>query len=182
MGKRSRKRGVPERAVEVSPSGTTRAERDAARRRRAQALAQAESSGRQPRRRPGKTSFEDRPPAPWGSFPLVELCVLAGIILLVAGFLVRGQRGPVMVVCGLALGSLAGLELSIREHFSGFRSHTTLLAGAVACAALAATFFLTKGSSVRVIVPIVGGVVFLIAFWLFRQAFAKRAGGVGFRR
>ena len=29
---------------------------------------------------------------------------------------------------------------------------------------------------------VVGGVAFLAAFWLFRQAFARRTGGVGFRR
>ena len=35
-----------------------------------------------------------------------------------------------LIGTGLALGSLAGLELSIREHFAGYRSHTLLLAGA----------------------------------------------------
>ena len=36
-----------------------------------------------------------------------------------------------MIGTGLVLGSLAGLELSAREHFAGYRSHTLLLAGAV---------------------------------------------------
>ncbi|MDT7713823.1 MAG: hypothetical protein QOG46_2730 [Pseudonocardiales bacterium] len=74
MGKRSRKRGVPERSgAGVSASATTRAERDEARRRRAQAMERGdEPSPRASRRRAaGKTSFEDRPPAPWGNFPLV---------------------------------------------------------------------------------------------------------------
>jgi hypothetical protein len=35
-----------------------------------------------------------------------------------------------MVVTGLAIGSVAGLEISIAEHFAGYRSHTLLLAGA----------------------------------------------------
>src|ERR687884_2289937 len=104
MGKRSRKRGD----IEASP--TTRAERDAARRRRAEALARREAHGRTGARRPrpGRTSFEDRPPAPWGNFPLVELCVLLGIVLMVAGFVVRGERGATMIVGGMALASLAG--------------------------------------------------------------------------
>src|SRR4051812_23338890 len=127
MGKRSRQRGG---GADVAASPTTRGERDAARRRRSEALAQQSAEGRPARRRrPGRTSFEDRPPAPWGSFPLVELSVLVGIVLLVAGFIVRGERGATMVIGGMALASLAGLELSIREHVAGFRAHPTLLAG-----------------------------------------------------
>jgi hypothetical protein len=76
---------------------------------------------------------DERPPAPWGSLPLVELAVLAALIMLVAGF-AAGERAIVFV--GLALGSFAGLELSVREHFSGYRSHTLLLSGGVAIAVL----------------------------------------------
>src|SRR4051794_12730642 len=177
MGKRSRKRGG-ETGVAASP--TTRAERDAARQRRAEALAKSETAGRPARRRrAGRTSFEDRPPAPWGSFPLVELCVLLGIILLIAGFIVRGERGATMVIGGMALASLAGLELSIREHFAGFRSHTTLLAGAAGFAALALTYWLSRD---RVLMLLVAAAVFLGAFLVFRQVFVRRSGGVGFRR
>src|SRR3954451_15851985 len=113
MGKRSRKRG------DVEASLTTRAERDAARARRAEAArVSRERGGGRPR--PGRTSIDDRPPAPWGSFPLVELVVLLALILIVGGFIVRGERGGTMVIGGLALGSLAGIELSVREHFGGF--------------------------------------------------------------
>src|SRR6476469_6902499 len=73
---------------------------------------------------------QERPPAPWGSFPLVEIIVLVALVMLVVGFFVGGTRGPALLGTGLALGSLAGLELSIREHFGGYRSHTLLLAGA----------------------------------------------------
>src|SRR4051812_12182265 len=178
MGKRSRKRGG---GVEVAVSPTTRAERDAARRRRAEALARREAEGRPaPRRRPGRTSFEDRPPAPWGSFPLVELCVLVGIILMVAGFIVRGQRGTTMVIGGMALASLGGLELSIREHFAGFRSHSTLLAGAVALASIAAAYFVSDKD--RVVMVSVAAIAFAGAFLLFRRVFVHRSGGVAFRR
>jgi hypothetical protein len=187
MGKRSRKRGVPERSgAGVSASATTRAERDEARRRRAQAMERGdEPSPRASRRRAaGKTSFEDRPPAPWGNFPLVEIVVLIALVLLVASFFVGSDRRGPMLLGGLALGSLAGLELSIREHFGGFRSHSSLLAGAVAAAAITATYFVTKGGGAGIaIVPVVvGGIVFMAAFWIFRQAFARRTGGVGFRR
>src|SRR5215218_4416067 len=133
MGKRSRKRtGAVAAAGELPQGGgTTRAERDAARARRAasvQARAAAPERGARSNRRAPRG---ERPPAPWGSFPLVEICVLLAIVFLIAGFVIGGTRGGTMVFAGLALGSLAGLELAIREHFAGFRSHTTLLAGAV---------------------------------------------------
>jgi hypothetical protein len=177
MGKRSRKRGD---GGELGVSASTRAERDAARRRRAEALAREQAAGAATRRRrPGKTSFEDRPPAPWGSFPLVELCVLGGLILMALGFLVvRGERGATMVVGGLALASLGGLELSIREHFAGFRSHTTLLAAATGFAAGALTYLVTRDRTAPVPAAIV---VFLGTYIVYRQVFVRRA-GVGFKK
>ena len=42
----------------------------------------------------------------------------------------------------MALGSLAGLELSVREHFAGYKSHSTVLAGTVAVVAAALGYFL----------------------------------------
>jgi hypothetical protein len=172
MGKRSRKR------VEVEASPTTRAERDAARARRAAAAQRSRERGASGPRS-GRTSIDDRPPAPWGSFPLVELVVLLALILIVVGFIVRGTRGGTMIVGGLALGSLAGIELSIREHFGGFRSHTTLLAATTAFVAGAVTFVISHD---RIAPVIVAAFVFLPAFWVFRQVFMRRTGGAGFRR
>jgi hypothetical protein len=182
MGKRSRKRtGANAGATtEAVPSGgSTRAERDAARARRASAARERTDSpaGARARRRPGR---DDRPPAPWGSFPLVELCVLVAIILLVAGFVVSGQRGATMIAMGLALGSLGGLELSIREHFAGYRSHTTLLAGAVAV--LVGTLVAVVAGKILIPVLIaVGVIVFVASFYAFRRVFRARTGGVSFR-
>jgi hypothetical protein len=184
MGKRSRKRGVPERSgAGTTASATSRAERDAARQRRAQAMERGEVSARPARRRAsGKTSFEDRPAAPWGKFPLVEIVVLIALVLLVGSFFVDPSRRAPMLLGGLALGSLAGLELSIREHFGGFRSHSALLGGFAAAIAITITFFATKGTSLGFAMIPVGGIVFMAAFYFFRQAFARRTGGVGFRR
>ena len=191
MGKRSRKRGTlaGDPDAPITPAGTTRAERDAARVRRAKAAARGEPvvpprsrarrHGERPRRR---RSIDERPPAPWGSFPLVEIVVLISLVLLVWGFITRGSRGGTMIVAGLVLGSLAGLELSIREHFGGFRSHTTLLAGVAGFAAMAITYFAAgRGTLARTLLIPVAAVVFLAAFWLLRQAFKRRSGGLGFR-
>jgi hypothetical protein len=169
MGKRSRKRPDVEAGV------TTRAERDAARARRAAATKASTSRSA----RPGRTSIDDRPPAPWGSFPLVELVVLLALILIVAGFIIRGERGGTMIVGGFALGSLAGTELSVREHFGGFRSHTTLLAAVTGFLFGALAYVITKD---RTVTPAVAIVVFMGSFWFYRQAFMRRTGGAAFKR
>jgi hypothetical protein len=182
MGKRSRKRGASA-GSDVSAAGTTRADRDAARRRRAQAAARGEPTRSTPRRRrPGRPTIDERPPAPWGRFPLVELVVLIAIVLFVSGLIVGGARGQVMLTGALVLGSLAGLELAIREHFAGYRSHSTLLAAVCAFAAMALTFFGTgKGDLARVLLLPAAGISFMVSFWLFREAFKRRSGGLGFR-
>ena len=182
MGKRSRKRGASTGA-DVSPGGTSRRERDAARRRRAEAVARAEEKGTGVRRaRRGRPTIDERPEAPWGNFPLVEIAVLLAIVLFVAGLVTGGTDGRIMLTGALGLGSLAGLELSIREHFAGYRSHTTLLAAACAFAAMAATFFAAgRGDLARALLLPVAGVVFMGTWWALREAFKRRSGGLGFR-
>src|SRR5438552_18883572 len=86
------------------------------------------------RPRPGapvsrRARMSEAPPAPWSPFPLTELVILLALVLLALGFLSNGDRRGVLIGVGLVLASLAGGELALREHFAGFRSHTTLLAG-----------------------------------------------------
>src|SRR5438067_5322235 len=101
MGRRSRKR-----PAEAAPS--SRAERDAARRAAAA-------------RPVARRATRERPPAPWGSFPLTELTVLLALVFGVIGFFsLDTHRGKVMIAAAMVLGSLGGLEVSIREHFAGF--------------------------------------------------------------
>src|SRR5205085_2525948 len=93
-------------------------------------------------RRGGRPRLEDRPKPPWHPVPLVELCVLVGLVLLVLGAIDLGSdRGKLLLVCGMALGSLGGADTAIREHFAGFRSHTTLLSGPPGVLAAAALYF-----------------------------------------
>jgi hypothetical protein len=135
------------------------------------------SSSRSSRRR----DADGPPPAPWGSFPLVELVVFAGIVLLVAGFIVGGNQGTVLIVAGLVLASLGGLELAVREHFSGYRSHTTLLAGLAAVACLAIFFF--GAPSLLPPYARIGAAlaVFALAAWGLTVVFRRASGGLAFR-
>jgi hypothetical protein len=119
---------------------------------------------------------DDRPPAPWGAFPLVEICVLVGLVMLVLGFITQGPRGSLLIAVGLVLGSLAGLELSVREHFAGYRSHTVLLAGAASIAVLAGLFYLGPEELSPGIRFAAAAATFAIAAWGLTAAFRRRAG------
>jgi hypothetical protein len=145
--------------------------------RRAPAAAeQAPAAARKPAPKPRKPIEEERPPAPWGSFPLVEIVVLVGLVMLVAGLFVQGSQGRILLSTGLALGALAGLELSIREHFSGYRSHTVLLAAAAAVATLALFFYALPDAlppeGRLIVAALVGG----LAGLGLARAFRARAG------
>lgn len=119
---------------------------------------------------------DERPPAPWGSFPLIELAVLVGIILAAIGFFAGGDRGPLLIVTGLALGSIGGLELSIREHFAGYRSHSALLAGVPALIVLGLLFYAGPESLPPLARVAIAAAVFGAAFYLLAAAFRRRAG------
>jgi hypothetical protein len=119
MGRRSRKRGeaaAPSPAPAAAPPPRPRAAR---------------------RRATG-----ERPKAPWHPFPLVELCVLLGLAMFVLGALeADSDRGRLLLVCGMVLGSLGGLDTAAREHFAGYRSHSTVLSGLPAVVVAGALFF-----------------------------------------
>lgn len=165
MGRRSRKRAA---------EGTTRAERDAARRARATAAAT------RPRRpRPGRPSIDERPSAPWGNFPLSELLVLVGIVLILWGVF-SGKGGEERLAAGIVVAALGGAELALREHLAGFRSHTTLLAGVTSFAVVTAVA-LGLGPVKLWVLVVVAASVFAPAFYWLRELFKRRSGGLGFR-
>jgi hypothetical protein len=185
MGSRSRKRrraagGSAPGEPSGARAGSSRASRDAARRGRAEA-------GRSAIHRRRGT---ERPKAPWGSFPLTELVVLLALVLGAAGLLmgVEGARGRTLLLAGLALGSLGGLELAIRDHFAGYRSHSTLLAAAAAAVAVIVLTVLlgVVGPGLTTAVLLLadlalGALVFTLSFFRLRRLFQRRSGGLSFR-
>jgi hypothetical protein len=123
--------------------------------------------------------MEEAPKAPWSPFPLVELVVLIALVLIVAGFVTDGPRRAALLGCGFVLVTLAGLELAHREHFTGFRSHSTLLAVASAVAVDAPLYLLTDIPQLALLA--IGACVFALVLVLARNAFRRRSGGLGFR-
>jgi hypothetical protein len=122
--------------------------------------------------------MSDAPKAPWSPFPLTELVILMALVLLAVGFLSDGDRRGVLVGIGLVLASLGGGELALREHFAGYRSHTSLLAtlsGFVA-GALAWAVGAPRGAILAVALAVA-----VVAFPYLRRTFVRRSGGLGFR-
>ena len=164
MGRRSRKRsgsevrdGAPEQSPAPAPKSPPR------------------PLAAPPRRR---ASIDERPPAPWDPFPLVELSILVGMVLIVVGFVGGGEGRPILIFGGLGLITLASLELTVREHFNGYRSHTLLLAGVVALLVAVPLWFSPLPQEAILLIAIATGVA---AGAVLRRVFASKTGGLTWR-
>jgi lysylphosphatidylglycerol synthetase-like protein (DUF2156 family) len=122
------------------------------------------------------SSPDERPPAPWGSAPLAELVILAGIVSLAIGA-IGGH--PTAIGVGVALAGLGGLEVAVREHLAGYRSHTTLLAGAAFVLVTGLVFY--AAHEILAMALACGAVAFSVAFYLARRAFQRASGGLSYR-
>jgi lysylphosphatidylglycerol synthetase-like protein (DUF2156 family) len=135
------------------------------------------STKSKPKPAPKRVSAPDeRPPAPWGSVPLAELVILAGIVSLGIGVF---GGSPTAIGIGVALAGLGGLEVAIREHFAGYRSHTSLLAGAAFVLTTGLAFY--AAGQILAVALAIGAVVGAVAFFLARRAFQRASGGLSYR-
>jgi hypothetical protein len=123
--------GSPEAEAHEAPAVAGRAsERDpspAARRR---------TRGSRPDRLPERSrgAFKDplsvgeRPQAPWHPLPLSELLILVGAIGAAVGYSRAPSRLSPTLLAGIAAVVIGTVEVTLREHRSGYRSHTIMLA------------------------------------------------------
>jgi len=101
------------------------------------------------------------------------------MLLIVLGFIRASQdSGKVLLLCGLVLASLAGLDTAVREHFAGFRSHSLLLAGMPAVLVAGGLFF---AQAPWLAIVIAAPLVCIGAFIAFRAAFRRVSGGLSFK-
>ena len=107
---------------------------------------------------------------------MAELTILAGIVSLAIGVI---GGNPTAIGIGVALAGLGGMEVAIREHFAGYRSHTTLLAGTVFVFTVGGLYYLA--GQVLAVALAAGAIAFAIAFYLARRAFQRASGGLSFR-
>jgi hypothetical protein len=70
----------------------------------------------------------ERPPPPWHPLPLSELLIFVGVLGAVIAMLRGPESNGALLAAGIAAVVIGTLEVSVREHMSGFRPHTTLLA------------------------------------------------------
>jgi hypothetical protein len=160
MGKRSRQKAGPK-----APPATPQSRKERLRERADAASRVAEKQ------------IKERPAAPWDPFPLTELAIFSGIVMLIVGAVMGGDKGKGLIAAGVVLACIGGAETVLREHFGGFRSHAGMIAGFVGAAVL----FI--GSAVLKIAPgIVLGVaiaVFGLLFSTLRSSFIRKSGGRG---
>lgn len=110
----------------------------------------------------------DRPEGVFGGLPVSEAAILIGFIGLVIGFI---QGGGAVIVVSLIVVGLGVTEVTAREHFSGYRSHTILLALLPAVAIVAAAISIFGAPQQRSLVLLFVAPVFLVLFWLLRRRF-----------
>jgi hypothetical protein len=163
MGRRSRKRATGTIAPQPPAPAPPRVERPAP---------------AAPRTATYKSRREDAPQPAWAPFPLTELTILLAIVLLGIGFFTHDATRGVLLGGGFLLVTLSAGELSVREHFSGYRSHSTLLAGICAVIAAIPVWLLPVPQE---LVLVAGLLAFAAGLYGFRRAFMRRSGGVGFR-
>jgi hypothetical protein len=158
MAQRTKKRTRKRRNPGSAPRAVVSTRRD----ERAERVATA----RRARRQLGREG--ERPESPFAGLPVSEFAILVGGIALVIGFFNGG--GPAVIV-GVVLCGLGVVEVTAREHFSGYRSHTLLLAAipAVALEAVVAAIFGVPKQHLELLIVVVP--VFAVLFWLLRKKF-----------
>jgi hypothetical protein len=113
-------------------------------------------------------AYGERPQSPFGGLPISELAILGGAVALVVGVIRQG--GPALIG-GLILCVLGVTEVTAREHFSGYRSHTVLLAAVPAVVAEFVITLTVGAPRVRVLLLVPVAAVFAACAWLLRRRF-----------
>lgn len=181
--RRSRKRartgpgGGP--AAQGSGEGTAPARPKVTKAQRAQKAREARAAGSGP-----PTIKADRREAPqpvWAPLPITEGLILIGLIVAVVGLI---QQSTGLVLGGLGLLVVSSLELAVREHLAGYRSHTSLIAaiaGLAVAAGLGAILNATDVGLPQWTLLVVAVAVFAGVFRVAREAFKRRSGGLSYR-
>jgi hypothetical protein len=126
----------------------------------------------------------ERPESPFGGLPISEVAILASLVGLVVWWL--AALGTQALVVSLVVCALGVVEVTAREHFSGYRSHTTLLA-AIPSLALGIGVLSLVGADRQNRGPLligVAGPVFALLVWFLRRRFqtARHERAVRLRR
>jgi hypothetical protein len=111
----------------------------------------------------------ERPPSPFGGLPASEIAIFAGLVTL-AVWLFSGGATTTLVV-GSLLCALGVIEVTVREHFSGYRSHTMLLAAIPAVLVAVGAVSVSGEKSGNAPLLFAGVPIFALLFWPLRKRF-----------
>jgi hypothetical protein len=138
--------------------------------RRERRAEQVKASVKDRPRRPSPVgAYGERPPSWFAPVPVSEIAIFAGGVAIVLGLFVLQE--PAAWIVGIIVCGLGVLEVTAREHFSGYKSHTWLLAGvpAVAAEIVIATTVGRPANRILLVLPV--GVIFGVLFWFLRRRF-----------
>lgn len=139
---------------------------------RRERVAERQVAGTREQRQVNNTlkAYGERPPSPFGGLPVSEVAILAGVISLVVWFIDRGRAA---LIVGVVLCALGVLEFTAREHFSGYRSHATLLAAVAVVGLELAVVALVGAPQQRFLLLLVLVPAWAVLFWLLRRRFVS---------
>jgi hypothetical protein len=113
-------------------------------------------------------AYGERPQGRFGGLPVSEIAIFAGAVALVVGIINHG--GPALIA-GVVICLFGVVEVTTREHFSGYRSHTVLLA-AIPAVAVEFLIALTVGPpAIRALLLVPVAAVFASCSWFLRKRF-----------
>jgi hypothetical protein len=122
------------------------------------------------------TAMGERPQAPWHPLPLSELLILVGVI----GAVVAWSRGLAangsLLAVGIGAVLIGTVEFTLREHLSGYRSHTIMLALLPAVVLHSAVVLIVSATGsvprwLNVVLLPLDGALFAVLFKLLRARF-----------
>jgi hypothetical protein len=118
----------------------------------------------------------ETPRAPWHPLPLSELLILVGVIGAVVAWGRGIESNGSLLAVGVAAVVIGTVEFTLREHLSGYRSHTIMLALLPAIVFHSAVILLVTALTqvprwLNVVLLPLDGAIFVILFKLLRARF-----------
>jgi len=126
--KRGRSRRPPSQRAQGEPPAETVSPATVAAPERPTAGPSAPRRPKARERRARGEGAEERPRAPWHPLPLSELLILVGLLGVMVAVFLQQELHPALLVASIVAVAIGTVEVTLREHLGGYRSHTVLLA------------------------------------------------------